>query len=100
MYKKHLSDNNDNQQYWWFSMRFNLSVVSVLFILVMASSLAEEDTVDDSQMDLTNMGETASANNRFALDIYRELAGEGENVFFSPWSLSSALAMTYEGQDR
>jgi serpin B len=48
-------------------------------------------------MHLVDMEDMASANNRFALDIYRELAGEGENVFFSPWSLSSALTMTYEG---
>jgi serpin B len=29
--------------------------------------------------------------------MYREVAGRDENVFFSPWSLNSALAMTYEG---
>jgi len=29
--------------------------------------------------------------------MYRELAAERENIFFSPWSLSYALAMTYEG---
>jgi serpin B len=39
------------------------------------------------------------ANNRFALDLYSELAREnpGGNLFFSPWSISSALAITYEG---
>nr|WP_209675587.1 serpin family protein [Methanolinea mesophila] len=39
------------------------------------------------------------ANNRFALDLYSALAGENPegNLFFSPWSLSSALAITYEG---
>ena len=39
------------------------------------------------------------ANNRFALDLYSELASEkpGENLFFSPWSISSALAISYEG---
>lgn len=41
--------------------------------------------------------ETVSASNRFALDMYRELAKEKGNVFFSPWSLNYALAMTYEG---
>ncbi len=35
--------------------------------------------------------------NLFALDMYRELAGGGENLFFSPWSLNSALSITYEG---
>ena len=42
-------------------------------------------------------GETVSASNRFALDMYRELAKEKGNIFFSPWSLSYALAMTCEG---
>lgn len=61
------------------------------------SATEHPESRSDSQMDLMNIRETASANNCFALDIYRELAGEGENVFFSPWSLSSALTMTYEG---
>jgi len=41
--------------------------------------------------------ETAKACNLFALDMYRELAAEKGNIFFSPWSLSYALAMTGEG---
>jgi len=37
------------------------------------------------------------ANNRFALDFYSKIKEEEENIFFSPYSLSVALAMTYEG---
>ena len=39
------------------------------------------------------------ANSDFAFDSYRQLSGEnaGENLFFSPYSISSALAMTAEG---
>ena len=41
------------------------------------------------------------ANNRFAIDLYQQLVSDpdqtGENIFFSPWSISSALAITYEG---
>jgi serpin B len=47
------------------------------------TSRAEESVVD--------------ANNRFALDAYRQLHGKPGNLFFSPFSLSSALAITYEG---
>jgi serpin B len=43
----------------------------------------------------------ANANNRFAFDLYSRLAKAqeytGSNLFFSPFSLSSALAITYEG---
>ena len=46
---------------------------------------------------LTDEEQMALQYNLFALDMYRDLeAGKG-NLFFSPWSLSSALSMTYEG---
>ncbi len=41
----------------------------------------------------------ASSNNRFALELFREVQKDGENLFFSPYSISSALAMTYAGAD-
>ena len=41
------------------------------------------------------------ANNRFAFDLYSQMAKDpkyaGDNIFFSPFSVSSALAITYEG---
>ncbi|MBN2015078.1 MAG: serpin family protein [Candidatus Altiarchaeota archaeon] len=37
------------------------------------------------------------ANNRFAFELYSEYKSQEGNVFFSPYSISSALAMTYEG---
>ena len=36
-------------------------------------------------------------NNRFALDLYKRLAQKEGNLFFSPFSISDALAMTYAG---
>ncbi len=41
--------------------------------------------------------DAAAAGNRFALDLYRELAGEGGNLALSPIALRSALAMTCAG---
>ncbi|MEM1548366.1 MAG: serpin family protein [Thermoproteota archaeon] len=42
--------------------------------------------------------EVARANNQFAFKLYSELVKtETGNVFYSPYSLFSALAMTYEG---
>jgi serpin B len=38
-------------------------------------------------------------NNRFAIDLYKELKGSGENLIFSPFSISSAMAMTYAGAE-
>ncbi|MCK4598446.1 serpin family protein, partial [Candidatus Bipolaricaulota bacterium] len=43
------------------------------------------------QADLVN------SNTTFALDLYRALSQEEGNLFFSPYSISTALAMTYTG---
>ena len=40
----------------------------------------------------------AQSNNQFAFDLYKEIIlKEKGNVFFSPFSISTALAMTYAG---
>ena len=36
-------------------------------------------------------------NTRFAIDLYHALRAEDGNLFFSPYSISTALAMTYAG---
>ena len=41
-----------------------------------------------------------NANNQFAFDLYSELdKNEDGNMFYSPYSISAALAMTYEGAE-
>lgn len=39
----------------------------------------------------------ASATNQFAFELYLNLKDNAGNIFFSPFSLSTAMAMTYEG---
>ena len=41
--------------------------------------------------------ELADANAQFALDLYHALSETDGNLFFSPYSVSAALAMTYAG---
>jgi serpin B len=43
--------------------------------------------------------ETVKGNNRFAFNLSKILNGSDQNVFFSPYSISSALAMTYTGAE-
>jgi serpin B len=39
----------------------------------------------------------AQGGNQFACDLYHKLSAQDGNLFFSPYSISSALAMTYGG---
>ncbi len=39
----------------------------------------------------------ADGNNRFAMELYQKLATAEGNLFFSPYSISTALGMTYAG---
>jgi serpin B len=47
------------------------------------------------------VSEVASANSQFALALYQNINADktsnGQNIFFSPYSISTALAMTYVG---
>ena len=41
--------------------------------------------------------QVVKANNAFAYDLYGKYKSEEGNIFFSPYSIETALAMTYEG---
>ncbi len=45
----------------------------------------------------TNLEILSDGNNTFAIDLYRALKDTTGNLFYSPYSISSALAMTYAG---
>jgi len=46
---------------------------------------------------VTNRRAVVDGNTAFAVDLYQQLRTAPGNLFFSPYSLSSALAMTYAG---
>jgi len=53
---------------------------------------------DDAGSTLQGVQAVVNANNKFAFDLYSELdKSENDNIFYSPYSISAALAMTYEG---
>jgi serpin B len=52
------------------------------------------ETADAGSRDA--LGSIVGGNTGFALDLYQEIKGDG-NLFFSPYSVSTALAMTYAG---
>ena len=45
----------------------------------------------------TNSENVILANNQFTIDFYSEIKDTKENIFFSPWSISTAFAIAYEG---
>ncbi len=53
---------------------------------------------DDTGSTTQGVQEVVNANNKFAFDLYSELDKSAQgNIFYSPYSISAALAMTYEG---
>jgi len=54
---------------------------------------------DDNGTTSEGVSSVVQANNQFAFELYSEFKDEYKesNVFFSPYSISTALAMTYEG---
>ncbi len=52
----------------------------------------------EPEIEVNNVNNIVDANNRFCLDYYSQLKDkEKNNIFFSPFSISSAFAMVYEG---
>jgi serpin B len=47
--------------------------------------------------EMTGAGDLTSSNLSFAIDLYKMLSGNDGNIALSPYSISSALAMTYAG---
>jgi len=57
---------------------------------------SDKPRVSAPQVPPADLESLAEGNRAFALDLYRAL-GQDENLFFSPYSISLALSMTYGG---
>jgi serine protease inhibitor len=96
--------------------KIGLLVLLVLFVVACSevATTQESSSVKSPLPEIQNKGKmssmtpnaqksemeygTASINiNTFALDLYAQLKDQSGNLFFSPYSISSALAMTYAG---
>jgi len=51
----------------------------------------------NNQISVIVADDVVDANNQFAIDLYAKYKSDEGNMFFSPYSISSALAMAYEG---
>lgn len=75
-------------------------------ILLLGLIGCETKTTTDTQLSgdstvipISEAEPIVESNNQFALELYANLKDkkEGENIFFSPYSISTAMAMVYEG---
>ncbi len=65
-----------------------------LFLLV---TFLGQLSIPSNALAIKDINTLVSGNNNFALELYKRLSLEKGNIFFSPYSISSALAMTYAG---
>lgn len=84
-------------------MRGSLAALVLLCILACGCTTTSLPTVeeDPSPADIADTADVVETNNRFARDLYHALEAEdsnaGQSLFFSPHSISTALALTCEG---
>ena len=85
-----------------------IGIILILFAGVATAAVLFLFPYEPDQPPLTdNTGSTeqgiqdvVNANNKFAFDLYSKLdKKEDGNIFYSPYSISAALAMTYEGAE-
>lgn len=97
-------------------MNRKLSLLGIIVIIAVITSIFYYDWIDqpeedkgedksssspiqlnDSNATSQGVNEVVNISNEFAFDFYYKLKDEEGNIFFSPYSISFALAMTYEG---
>ena len=85
----------------------SLVVIGAAFVVLTSDLLIDSNTMDDSKESddetpeaLGNETPFNDAVNAFAFDLFRKISNDPDNVgnlFYSPYSVFTALAMTYEG---
>ncbi len=58
---------------------------------------SEKQRVTSPDVSTSGLADLVAGNSAFAFDLYRALSEEPGNLFYSPYSISLALAMTYAG---
>ena len=58
---------------------------------------SEKPRITSPQVNESDLTTLAGGNSAFAFDLYQALKEEDGNLFYSPYSISLALAMTYAG---
>jgi serpin B len=59
--------------------------------------MSDKDRITSPMVDQSDMTMLVNGDSEFAFDLYQALKKEDGNIFYSPYSISLALAMTYAG---
>lgn len=86
-------------EYCWFDYETSQDVCHVEDVEIPRGGTARSDLPrdEDPNVDPAELAELAAGNTAFAFDFYRAIHEEEGNLFYSPLSISMALAMTYAG---
>ena len=75
-------------------------IIAIVLAVMANLSLAEKQQICE-KMPEANLKSVVTGNTAFALDLYAKLKGDpnatDENLFFSPYSISTALALAWSG---
>jgi serpin B len=80
-----------------------LAVVLLLPLMASVQSAAGEvlksdkERINSPDVSMSEQSSLVEGNSAFAFELYQALKGEEGNLFYSPYSISLALAMTYAG---
>ena len=85
-------------------MKLTLSIVGCLLLCCGCGKKQSEShtlplppALEQRVQEKAKLDSVVAGNTAFAVDLYHQLRTAPGNLFFSPYSLSSALAMTYAG---
>lgn len=76
--------------------RYPLALILACATLTLSAS---PDAAGEAESLVVRAKKAAQANNSFATDLYKRIKSGKDNLFFSPYSVTTALAMTRAGAD-
>ena len=78
----------------WIRQAHHKTIRFIFVVLVIGASVLCSPAKGGAE---ANEMRLVEGNNKFALALYEELRAKEGNLFFSPYSISTALAMAYAG---
>src|SRR3989339_1035798 len=75
----------------------SISLFLLIGLSIFLFGCSREVVQSDQPIQDNGINAVVEANNKFAFDLYSKYRTEDGNIFLSPYSISTALAMTYEG---